>query len=138
MMPHIHRGTRLTDVFESYAEGVSSLPVPSIVDQTNPYECKKQSIEDFNMKKRMYWCRSRRYRVKNSDDFDEEPGFFVAGSRYIKGRVFAFRPSYTGDGVRWVGQMDGVAVVRNQVLAPYFCTKNSISSSSVAPAPDGQ
>lgn len=98
------------DVFESFSETPASLTVPQIAVSAS-YRCEKQMIGPLNMEKRMYWCESRRYNKKNSDDFDEEQGFFVAGSRH-RGCTFAFRPPETdSDTVSPVAKMEYVELI---------------------------
>lgn len=44
---------------DEFLDAKSDLPVPSLVDENDPYKCKKIPIEGMMMRKNMYWCKSR-------------------------------------------------------------------------------
>lgn len=79
-------------VFKSYAKS-SDLPVPQIVDSKNLYTCKDIPVKGLDMVKPMYWCRSRRFKKKESPDRGVEEGFFCAASSTDNRRVYLFRPA---------------------------------------------
>lgn len=94
--------------FQSYTRSFT-LPPPPFVGSKDPYTCEERSIEELDMRKRMFWCNSRLFSKKQSDEYGTEGGFFCAGSRGTDGRVFVFRQS-TVDGrkVSPVGELDNV------------------------------
>lgn len=101
-------------VVEPFVEGDHDLPVPRIVNPSDPYKCKAIRINGLAMEKPMFWCRPRRYFIEKQysdpesrtatdtdSDSDSEPGvvngFFCAGSLNDKSRVYVFRPLSTND-----------------------------------------
>lgn len=88
----LHIARRDVDGFLSFIDIEYVLPVPDLSETDDPYHCDIIRIEEFNMFKPMFWCRSKWLRKRDADDYTVLMGVFLAGSRHTPGRVFAFRP----------------------------------------------
>lgn len=108
-------------------------PAPPMVDLNNPYSCKKVFIEIAAINKRMFWCKSRRYVGGGSalPIYYREKGFFIAGSREIKGRVFLLQPIEPDDqSVYVVGQLDNVSLILGKKVGVPVTDDSPLTSSS--------
>lgn len=117
-------------MFESFSKTPSGLTKPQIVGTEKSFLCRDVSIAKLNIKKRMFWCDSRRYNKIKSDEYGEEQGFFCAGSRRVDGRVFALRPPEMDSvNVSPVGELDDVDEIL-QYVPRYFGSRKGSSSTS--------
>lgn len=96
--------------FESFLAIPSTLLTPILADlfekSPSPYICKDVNMYDHGYEKGVYWCKPKKYK-KASGNTGQMAGFFCAGSRVSKNRIFAFRspgPFHT-TGIVAVAQM---------------------------------
>lgn len=121
------------NVFLTYVEA-NDIPfaVPDLVNRQDPYLCKEIPIVGIDMEKNMFWCRSRQF-IKGGPPpaRNNMRGFFLAGSRNTRGRVFAFRPWVANSqAVHAVAEMDNVSVIQEKDGEPVVEPTPTPSSSS--------